>query len=106
MKRPSKVIRRAHRSALRSRPKRRVVVEIERIVIHTNFTNTVKREITITLDDLLTPQGLDQLRAVFYDPNAFKSPQTPAQVTQKAAQEFARLAELLRRYSVHPKPAA
>jgi hypothetical protein len=42
-----------------------VVSDMERIVIHTNFTNTVKQVFTLTLDDLLTPAGLDRLRAVF-----------------------------------------
>ncbi len=94
-----------YREALEN-PPLLVVSDIERIVIHTNFTNTVKRVVTLTLDDLLTPRGLDQLRDVFNNPNAFKSSQTPAQVTQKAAQEFARLAEQLRLYGVAPQPAA
>lgn len=75
-----------------------VVSDIDSIVIHTNFTNTVKRVERLALDDLLTPAGIDKLRAVFYDPDTFKVVQTTAQVTQEAAQEFARLAELLRKY--------
>ncbi|MBU1747259.1 MAG: class I SAM-dependent DNA methyltransferase, partial [Chloroflexi bacterium] len=73
---------------------------------HTNFTNTVKRVVELALDDLLTPGGLAQLRAVFDDPTAFRAPQTPEQVTQAAAGEFARLAELLRRYGADPQQAA
>jgi hypothetical protein len=34
-----------------------VVSDIQQIVIHTNFTNTVKQVFTVTLDDLLTPAG-------------------------------------------------
>src|ERR1700752_4735224 len=75
-----------------------VVSDIDSIVIHTNFTNTVKRIERLTLDDLLKPDGLALLRAVFYDPDFFRVAQTTAQVTQEAAREFARLAELLRRY--------
>lgn len=94
-----------YREALEN-PPLLVVSDIERIEIHTNFTNTAKRVITLTLDDLLTPQGLDQLKAVFDNPNYFKSSQTPTLVTQKAAEEFARLAQILRDWGVEPQPAA
>jgi hypothetical protein len=40
-----------------------VVSDIARIVIHTNFTNSVKQVITIHLDDLLTPAGMQRLRS-------------------------------------------
>ncbi len=80
-----------------------VVSDIERIVIHTNFTNTVKQVATLALDDLLTPQGLTKLRAVFYDPQQFRSPETSASVTEKVAAEFAQLADRLRQYG-YPGP--
>lgn len=83
-----------------------VVSDMERLVVHTNFTNTAKRVITITLDDLLTPSGLTNLRTVFYDPEAFRAPQTTAQVTEAAAKEFARLAESLRKWGEDPHRAA
>lgn len=94
-----------YREALEN-PPLLVVSDIERIEIHTNFTNTAKRVITLTLDDLLTRQGLDQLKAVFDNPNYLKSSQTPTLVTQKAAEEFARLAQILRDWGVEPQPAA
>jgi hypothetical protein len=75
-----------------------IVSDMARIVIHTNFTNTAKQVYEITLDDLLTPIGMKRLRDVFYEPDAFKAPQTTAQVTEAAAKEFARLAELLRKW--------
>lgn len=83
-----------------------IVSDIEQIVIHTNFTNTVKREVWIELDDLLKPEGLAQLRAVFFDPDIFRVPQTTEQVTEEAANEFARLADLLRKYGADPQQAA
>ncbi|MBX3051652.1 MAG: class I SAM-dependent DNA methyltransferase [Caldilineaceae bacterium] len=73
-----------------------VVSDIERIVVHTNFTNTVKQTVEIGLDDLLTPGGMAQLRAIFSQPERFQSSQTVEQVTEQAAREFARLAALLR----------
>lgn len=83
-----------------------IVSDMERIVVHTNFTNTAKQVVTLTLDDLLTPAGLTQLRHVFYSPDAFKAPQTTAQVTEAAAKEFARLAESLRKWGEDPHRAA
>jgi type II restriction/modification system DNA methylase subunit YeeA len=83
-----------------------VVSDMERIVVHTNFTNTIKQIVHITLDDLLTPTGLAQLRAVFYEPQTFRAPQTTELVTEEAACEFAHLADLLRAYGADPQEAA
>jgi len=75
-----------------------IVSDMERILIHTNFTNTVKRRIVLELEDLLDPAKLDLLRAVFRDPGQLRLRRTPEHVTQEAASRFARLAELLRAY--------
>ncbi|HUV95678.1 MAG TPA: type IIL restriction-modification enzyme MmeI, partial [Anaerolineae bacterium] len=75
-----------------------IVSDMDQIVIHTNFTNTVKRKIVLTLDALLDPTRLDSMRAVFQNPDYFRSEQTPDQVTQQAASQFAHLAALLRAY--------
>jgi len=79
-----------------------VVCDLTSIIIHTNFTNTVKRTITITLDALLTPQGMRDLRAIFYEPETFRAPQTTEQVTREAAREFARLADHLHQQGQEP----
>lgn len=73
-----------------------IVSDMDRILIHTNFTNTVKQVIELGLDDLLTPVGQRHLKNVFFQPDAFRSPVTTDAVTRQAAQEFARLAQLLR----------
>jgi len=83
-----------------------IVSDMEQIVIHTNFTNTVKRVVRIELDDLLKPESLAQLRAVFFEPQTFRAPKTAEQVTQEAASEFARLANLLRQYGADPQQTA
>ena len=83
-----------------------IVSDVERILLHTNFTNTVKRVYTLTLDDLLQPEKLAQLRAGFFDPEALRAPQTTAEVTARAAAEFARLADHLRRWGTDPQQAA
>jgi len=83
-----------------------IVSDMEQIVIHTNFTNTVKRTVCIELDDLLRPDRRGQLRAVFYEPLSFRAPETTEQVTLEAASEFARLADLLRKYGADPQQTA
>ena len=94
-----------YREALQN-PPLMVVSDINSIVIHTNFTNTVKRTYALALDDLLTPAGLDTLRNLFSNPAALRPGQTTEQVTEEAAAQFARLAELLRRYGAEPQAAA
>ena len=86
-----------YREALEN-PPLLIVSDIDQIVIHTNFTNTVKRIERLTLDDLLQSERLAILRAAFYNPNALKAAKTTEQVTAEVAAEFAKLAELLRKY--------
>jgi hypothetical protein len=74
--------------------------------IHTNFTNSVKQVVHVTLDDLLTPQGIQHLRNIFYNPDAFRPELTAAQVTEEAAARFARLAEHLRKWGHQPHDIA
>ncbi len=79
-----------------------IVSDIETIVIHTKFTNTVKRVYKLSLDDLLIPDKLAILRDAFTNPEALKAPQTTEDVTKEAAAEFARLAMLLNKYDEEP----
>ena len=83
-----------------------IVSDLQRIIIHTNFTNTVKRVFELTLDDLLIPDKLDILRKAFTDPDKLRPGLTPSQVTEEAARHFARLAQLLRRYGNEPHATA
>lgn len=94
-----------YREALEN-PPLLVVSDLDRIVIHTNFTNTAKQVIPITLAELLTPDGLRRLKAVFFEPDTFKSPQTTEAVTRQAAQNFAHLADLLRTQGHEPQRIA
>lgn len=83
-----------------------VVSDLDQIVIHTNFTNTVKRVYRLALDDLLLPNKLALLRALFTDPESLRAAQTTAEVIAEAAAEFARLAERLRKWGAEPQAAA
>jgi hypothetical protein len=66
-----------------------IVSDLQRIVIHTNFTNTVKRVHELALDDLLIPEELAILHRAFTDPKALRDAKTPEQVTEEAAAHFA-----------------
>ncbi len=83
-----------------------VVSDLQIIQVHTNFTNSVKRVTNFTLDDLLIPEKLNQLRRVWTDPFSFRAEETPENVTETAAREFARLAEILRQRGEDPDRAA
>ena len=48
-----------------------IVSDIDSIVIHTNFTNTVKRIVTLTLDDLLTPGWHEEFALDLLQPGRF-----------------------------------
>ncbi len=83
-----------------------VVSDMHTIQAHTNITNTAKQIYIWTLDDLLNPARLDQLRRVWTEPFALKPTITTAQVTETAAKEFAKLAELLRKWGEPADKAA
>ena len=94
-----------YREALQN-PPLLIVSDLESIVIHTNFTNTVKQIFTLTLEDVLDPAKLNILHNAFYNPDALRAPQTPEQVTRDAAGEFAHLADQLRKYGESPEAIA
>ena len=83
-----------------------IVSDMEQFVIHTNFTNTVKRVVPLGLEDLLDPTNLALLRAAFYDPSLFQSPDTPETITAQAAARFGELARILRERGNDPQEVA
>ena len=83
-----------------------VVCDIQTIVIHSNFVNTVKKITRLPIAELLTPEGLQTLRNIFTNPEAFRPATTIQQVTEQAAAEFAKLATNLQRYGEDPQRAA
>jgi len=108
---PDKSLARAYEQLLQYReslqnPPLLVTGNTQEFFIHTNFTNSVKRVVQVTLDDLLTPQGLQHIRNLFYNPEAFRPEQTAAQVTEEAAARFARLADHLRKWGHAPHAIA
>ena len=73
-----------------------VVSDMETIVIHTNFTNTVQEIHTLALEELERPEAVRKLRWLLTEPERFRPGVTRSMVTEQAAQAFASLAQGLR----------
>ncbi len=73
-----------------------IVSDMDRIVIRTNWTNSVQETHTITLDDLTDGAVRDRLKAAFVDPDSFKPQKSRQELTEETAGEFASLAQRLR----------
>lgn len=74
-----------------------VVCDLDRIVVHTNFTKTVSVVHEIPLEKLGEPRSLEILRAVFFDPEKLRPGKTSVAITQEAAHQFADMAEAMRK---------
>ena len=101
----------AHRQLLQyagalENPPLLVTSDIARIVIRTNWTNTVSDRIELGLDDLVISRRLDVLRQAFSDPDKLRPGKTRAAVTADAAGRFALLAGLLRDRGHPPQAVA
>lgn len=83
-----------------------VVSDMERIIIHTNWTNTVSDVHSITLDDLRDANKRDLLRSVFTDPDRLKPKKTIDALTREVADTFAGLAISLREAGNDPQAVA
>jgi type II restriction/modification system DNA methylase subunit YeeA len=83
-----------------------VVSDTKRIVIRTNFTNTVTATHTIELADLADPNKLELLRWVFTDPARLKPSKTIQAVTEEAATKFGKLALQLHGRGHNPEAVA
>ena len=73
-----------------------IVSDMDRIRIHTNWTNTVQQVHEIALADLTDAATRDRLRACFENPESLKPQKTRQILTEEAAQRFATLALRLR----------
>jgi type II restriction/modification system DNA methylase subunit YeeA len=73
-----------------------IVSDMDRIRIHTNWTNTVQEVHDFSLEDLIDADKRLRLRAAFTDPDVFKPTKTRQALTEETASEFATLAQRLR----------
>ncbi len=76
-----------------------ITSDLQRIIIHTNFTSTIKESHEIDLARLATGDGLALLQRVFYDPESFRPTQTQAHVTELTAKNFIKVAEELQKWA-------
>lgn len=83
-----------------------VCTDLQTIVVHTNFTNTVKQEIRLTVDELADHEKRKILEAVFRNPQALRPGITREAITQEAAEKFATLAKALRERGNAPQAVA
>ncbi len=83
-----------------------VVCDMETIEIHTNWTNTVHQIHRLGYDDLREAHHRATLKAVFSDPEKLKPGETRQGLTEKAAKEFAGLAQRLRSRGHDPQAVA
>lgn len=73
-----------------------IVSDMDRIIVRTNWTNSVQERHDFALEDLVDGSVRDRLKAVFVDPEAFKPAKSRQQLTEETAAEFAGLAQRLR----------
>ncbi len=85
-----------HYSAALDNPPLLIVSDMERIRIHTNWTNTVQQVHEIALEELTDAGKRDLLRNCFENPEALRPVKTRQMVTEDAAKEFVALAQRLR----------
>ena len=85
-----------YRNALEN-PPLLVLCDLDRIIVHTNFTGTVSATHEIPLQALGEPRHIEILRAVFHNPEALRPGRTSTAVTQDAAKRFGDLAESMRK---------
>jgi len=83
-----------------------VVSDMKRIIIHTNFTNTITATHALELEDLTNPRSLEMLRWVFTEPERLKPAKTIQALTDEAARKFAELAQRLRMAGNEPDKVA
>jgi len=83
-----------------------VVSDMTRIVIHTNWTNTVSEVFELSLEDLREPGNLELLRQVFEGSDKLKPGVSPQELTAKVAVHFGILGRKLQDRGEDPHAVA
>ncbi|TQE98518.1 MAG: class I SAM-dependent DNA methyltransferase [Spiribacter salinus] len=73
-----------------------IVSDMDRIQIHTSFTNTKQITYELRIQDLTDPKQRAYLEAAFTEPERLRPGETREYITSEAARKFAALAEELR----------
>lgn len=83
-----------------------VVCDMDRIVVHTNWNNTVSETHEWKLDDLLDAGKCDLLKQVFNGSERLKPTISPQELTAKAAQRFGDIGRRLQERKHDPRTVA
>ena len=83
-----------------------VVSDMDRIIVHTNWTNTVSRKYEFALADLYNPERLDDLRGVFRGSDRLKPGVDRHELTATAAAAFGELGRRLQDRGHPPREVA
>lgn len=83
-----------------------VVSDIERIIIHTNFTGTASVVHKIELDKIGDQRNLELLNCLFFDPEKLKPGKTSISITQEAASKLAEIAQSMSMRGLEPFESA
>ncbi len=94
-----------YREALEN-PPLLVVCDMDRILVHSNFTATVAMVYTIPLAELATPRNQEILRCVFHEPDKLRPGTTSATITAEAASRLAEIAQDMRERNLDPAAVA
>jgi len=94
-----------YRDALQS-PPLLVLCDLDRIIIHTNFTNTASARHEIALAEIGEPRSLEILRALFFSPDKLRPGQTSEAVTKLAAEKIAEIADSMRKRNLDAQEVA
>jgi len=76
-----------------------ITSDMHKIIIHTNFTNTIKAVHELKLEELLEPDNVELLKRVFFKPDLLKPDRTQEQVTKETADTFIKVAETLQKWA-------
>ena len=83
-----------------------IVCDLQRFRIRTNWTNSVSETHEFGLEDLRDPATRDKLKWALTDPERLRPGETRQDVTERAAQRFATLAQSLRDRGEEPQAVA
>lgn len=83
-----------------------IVSDLKRIIIRTNWNNTVQETYELSLDDLQDATKRQILKDAFSNPEALKPKKTRTELTEEAASEFAAIAKALRERGHDPEEVA
>ena len=76
-----------------------ITSDTHKIIIHTNFTNSVKDVHNIEFDRLVDGDGLSILSSAFHNPESLRPSKTQTQVTEATAETFVNIVRILMKWA-------